>query len=247
MVFKICIICKREYEVNSNIQKYCKKCKKEAIRKIRLEYYKNNKLRLKEESKKYNIKHKEGKKKYNKKYYDSNKEEIIKYQKNYYKNHKEEKKEYNKEYRENNKEELSKKIKIYYKENKSKINKKHNKYKVKRYSNDINFRIMEVLRSRLNKALKNNFKSAETIKLLGCSINELKQHLEKQFKKGMSWDNYGFHGWHIDHIIPCSSFDLNKLYEQEKCFHYTNLQPLWMNDNLKKGGKILDDIGVNRK
>jgi desulfoferrodoxin (superoxide reductase-like protein) len=63
--------------------------------------------------------------------------------------------------------------------------------------------------------------------------------LEKQFKLGMNWDNYGRSGWHIDHIKPCASFDLTKKEEQLKCFHYTNLQPLWARENLIKSDKIL--------
>ena len=72
----------------------------------------------------------------------------------------------------------------------------------------------------------------------------LKQYLEKQFTKGMSWDNYGNPNgdhtscWHIDHIKPCASFDLTQEDQQKECFHYTNLQPLWAIDNLKKGGKF---------
>ena len=62
------------------------------------------------------------------------------------------------------------------------------------------------------------------------------KHLQNQFKPGMTRDNYGL--WHVDHIIPCASFDLTKLSEQEKCFHYTNLQPLWAIDNIKKGAKL---------
>ena len=93
------------------------------------------------------------------------------------------------------------------------------------------------LRIRLNKALRNNQKYGNTIKLIGCSIEQLKQHLESKFKLDMSWNNYGIYGWHIDHIKPCASFDLSKPSEQRKCFHYTNLQPLWAIDNLKKGMK----------
>ena len=70
------------------------------------------------------------------------------------------------------------------------------------------------------------------MKLVGCSIEKLKQHLESQFKEGMTFSNYG--KWHIDHIRPCTSFDLSKLDEQYKCFHYTNLQPLWAEENLRK-------------
>ena len=70
---------------------------------------------------------------------------------------------------------------------------------------------------------------------IGCSIDELKEHLSSQFTEGMSWENYG--EWHIDHIKPCASFDLSILEEQQKCFHYSNLKPLWALDNLKKGAK----------
>ena len=83
--------------------------------------------------------------------------------------------------------------------------------------------------------LKGNPKLKTTMKLIGCSIEELKQYLGKQFTEGMSWQNYG--KWHIDHIRPCASFDLKKLNEQKKCFHYSNLQPLWAKDNLCKGAR----------
>ena len=73
------------------------------------------------------------------------------------------------------------------------------------------------------------------MKLIGCSIESLKNYLEKQFKKDMTWHNHGLYGWHIDHIRPCISFDLIKKSEQKKCFHYTNLQPLWAKENLSKG------------
>lgn len=72
---------------------------------------------------------------------------------------------------------------------------------------------------------------------MGCSTETLKLHLEKQFKPGMTWGNHGVKGWHIDHIKPCASFDLTKPDDQLKCFHYTNLQPLWWHENLSKGDK----------
>ena len=71
--------------------------------------------------------------------------------------------------------------------------------------------------------------------MLGCSIDELKGYLESKFENGMSWENYGKGGWHIDPIKPCASFDLRSELNQKKCFHYTNLQPLWWEDNLSKG------------
>lgn len=81
-------------------------------------------------------------------------------------------------------------------------------------------------------------KSNRTIELLGTSIPELKNHLEKQFKEGMSWGNYG--KWHIDHRLPLASFDLTDPEEQKKAFNYMNLQPLWARENLRKKDKILN-------
>ena len=101
---------------------------------------------------------------------------------------------------------------------------------------DFNFRLLGNLRHRVYMALKGICKSERTMKLVGCSIEELKNYLKKQFTTGMSWNNYG--KWHIDHIKPCVKFDLSKVSEQRRCFHYTNLQPLWAVDNLSKGKKI---------
>ena len=105
----------------------------------------------------------------------------------------------------------------------------------KRYARDPNAKLASLIRDRIYKALINFYKSSSSIELLGCSIDECRKYLESKFLKGMSWKNKG--EWHIDHIVPISSFDLNKPEEQSKCFHYTNLQPLWAIDNLKKGAK----------
>ena len=72
---------------------------------------------------------------------------------------------------------------------------------------------------------------------MGCNIDFLKKYIAKKFTKGMSWDNYGLYGWHIDHIKPCSCFDLTKPEQQKLCFHYSNLQPLWAKDNISKSNK----------
>jgi len=101
-------------------------------------------------------------------------------------------------------------------------------------SKNINYKIIHALRNRLRQALKTNVKCDNTKKLVGCSIEFLKNYLEKQFNNSMTWDNYGRKGWHIDHIKPCASFDLSQVDDQRKCFHYTNLQPLWWLDNCIK-------------
>lgn len=97
------------------------------------------------------------------------------------------------------------------------------------------FRIKRTLRTRLNSVLKGSCKSSGTIKLLGCSFEYFIAYLESKFEDGMTLENYGL--WHIDHIRPCCSFNLTDPKEQQKCFHYTNLQPLWAKDNLFKGCK----------
>ena len=99
----------------------------------------------------------------------------------------------------------------------------------------MNFRIKQILYRRINHALKDNYKSKRTMELVGCSIDYLLNYIESQFEDGMSWSNYG--AWHIDHILPCCSFNLSKEEEQRKAFHYSNLQPLWAIDNLIKGAR----------
>jgi len=80
-------------------------------------------------------------------------------------------------------------------------------------------------------------KANKSVKLLGCSIQKFLNYISEKFEPGMTWENHGRHTWHLDHIRPCCSFDLTKLEEQYRCFHYTNYQPLWAFDNLSKGGK----------
>jgi len=105
------------------------------------------------------------------------------------------------------------------------------------YRHTTKARIKDSLRSRLYSFVKGKNKKS-SFEYVGCSIDELKNHLSSQFTEGMSWENYG--EWHIDHIRPCASFDLSKEDERFKCFNYSNLQPLWAKDNLKKGAKEMN-------
>ena len=109
-----------------------------------------------------------------------------------------------------------------------------------RYATDPLFAMKRRLSARIYQSLRSrNFKKSDaTEKLVGCTMSELKLHIEKQFKDGMSWEL--FHAIDIDHIIPCASFDLTDPEQQKKCFHYTNLQPLWREDNKKKGDYVPD-------
>jgi hypothetical protein len=98
----------------------------------------------------------------------------------------------------------------------------------------MNARLKRNMRTRIYDVLKasNISKNNHTSELIGCSIDFLKTHLESQFKEGMTWENYG--KWHVDHIIPCFTFDLTDPTQQKKCFHYTNLRPLWAWENLSR-------------
>jgi hypothetical protein len=94
------------------------------------------------------------------------------------------------------------------------------------------------LRRRLVKALKakNATRCARSFDLLGCQPYELRTHLERLFSPGMTWENYGT--WHMDHIRPLASFDLQDPEQQKIAFHFSNIQPLWGSDNIRKGARI---------
>lgn len=122
--------------------------------------------------------------------------------------------------------------KKYRHKNKKRIRKYQKKWERKKRKTDINYRIKANLRGRINHALNGASKSAHTFELLGCDIDQFKKHIENLFQAGMRWDNYG--KWHLDHKIPCYTFDLTKPCEQKKCFHFTNHRPLWAADNLQR-------------
>lgn len=158
-------------------------------------------------------------------YYINNKEKLNDKHKEYYLLNKDKMDKYYKTYREQNKDKSKAYSQAYYLLNKNKIN----KYKYNYLNNNIDIKIKHRLRSRITMAMRsiNTDRCESSASLLGCSVGEFKKYLENKFTKGMSWENYGKNGWHIDHIKPCDSFDLTLPDEQKKCFHYTNLQPLW--------------------
>lgn len=153
-----------------------------------------------------------------------------KYSKAYRERYPEKVKAIQKRSREKNKERNNALVREWRKKNKERINESYNKKMNK--SGSIS-KTAHVLRARILCAIKKNkaFKKTNTLELLGCSINQVRLHLESQFTEGMSWDNYGLYGWHIDHIKPCNTFDLTDPEQQKQCFHYTNLRPLWASKN----------------
>jgi hypothetical protein len=223
---KICNKCKQNKELNlfpkrskskDGYDTICKECKNILLKqyyqintdKIQ-QYYFNNKEKFIERNKKY-VDTK-------KKWRDDNKEHL----KEYYNN-----------WREQNIEWLSQKQREYSK-SRQKI---RNAKDIERRKNDPQFRIACALRGRIGMLLKKN-KTSRTIELLGCSLEHFKNHLESKFTLKMNWDNYGSY-WEVDHIIPCSSFDLTYIEQQKQCFHYTNTQPLTKLENRTKSNKML--------
>lgn len=166
---------------------------------------------------------------YAKEYYQANKEKI---------KAKEVDPEWWADYYERNKARIQKQTNDYYHENKEAVLQKRYKYRAKRYRTDINFKLAIRLRSRLSMAIRGKVKLGSAVKDLGCTLDELKIYLESKFQSGMSWDNYGQKDWHIDHVIPLASFDLTDKEQFLKACHYTNLQPLWAIDNLRKSDKV---------
>jgi len=101
-------------------------------------------------------------------------------------------------------------------------------------------RLARALRGRIRDALAGKFRAGSAVRDLGCTLEELVAHIEAQWTEGMSWETYGQRGWHIDHIKPLASFDLTNRDQFLEAANYTNLQPLWAIDNLKKGHKTND-------
>jgi hypothetical protein len=158
------------------------------------------------------------------------------YQQEYIQKNSEKLKKQKKEYREKNKEKVFFLKQKYYLNNKEKINRYKRDWENNKRKNDVLFKLKQLIRHRIYVFLKtkNITKNNKTFNIVGCEPSVLKEHLEKKFVLGMSWSNYG--EWHIDHIIPLSSGKSED--EIYKLCHYTNLQPLWGEDNMKKGNKI---------
>ena len=233
-MIKTCATCKKSLSVKDfnkdratkdGLNYLCKSCKK-IKRKI---YDENSKTKISTRTKKYYLDHKE---------------ELKKYGRKYYKEHKLQFNETCRLWREKNKEKLKARYIEYNKKHRKRIQQKHNQYVTNRSKIDLSFKLSNSLRSRLCSVIKLNSKTGSAVKDLGCTIKELKQYLEKQFQPEMTWENWSFRGWHIDHIIPLCKFNLTKRKEFLKAVHYTNLRPLWAKDNLskgrseRKGGKI---------
>ena len=215
----------------------------EEVAKRRAEYYLQNKEKINTQQRKYYLKNKEEINRKSREYGQEHKEQIKKQQKEFKENNPEFVKERQRRYDKKRKRKPTKKSLQYKKEynvkyrylNKDRINRQS----VERRKNDPLQHLMSTLRSRVYDALKRNGykKTSKTYEILGASFEKVKQYIEQQFTKGMSWELVGPR-IHIDHIMPLASATNKE--ELIKLCHYTNLQPLWAEDNMKKGSKILN-------
>lgn len=221
---------KKYYQEHKEIIKErTKKYRTENVNKIKTTnqlYRKTNKEKIRNSRKNYRTKNKEKIKIRNIKYYKENVDKIKADKKSYYSKNIELFRNKNKKYREKNAES---------------IRLQHKNYERCKAKTDPLFRMMKSLRTRHRLALKSQgaTKDITSKELFGASKEEVWKHLESQFKEGMTRENHGFKGWHIDHIKPMSSFDLSNPEQLKECCHYTNLQPLWWWENLKKSDKIV--------
>jgi len=171
-------------------------------------------------------KFKGGKSESDKRYYIKNREKRLKYFSDWQKENYEHRKKYMDEYREKN----SDRIRIV-----------KRTYERTRKANDPLYKLISNFRTAIYQVLKENNvdKNGHYFEILKYSPEELISHLEKQFKDGMTWDNYG--EWHVDHFIPISSFNIKEIGDSEfiKCWSLSNLQPMWGEENIKKSNKIL--------
>ena len=201
------------------------------------EYYKKNITKISLRDKKYYIKNKENillrYKKWcirnrarislnGREYCRKNKITILLKQKEYYVNNREKVLSYHKEYYVKNKENLL--LESY-------------KYKKLKLKTNIQFKLADALRNRLYNAIKRGYKAGSAVRDLGCTIDELKIWIENKFQPGMSWDNWAYRGWHIDHKLALANFDLTSREQFLIACHYTNLQPMWWDENIRKSNK----------
>lgn len=261
---KNCYKCKLEKEItefNKN-QNKCRLCEKE--------YHRINKVKVSKQRKLYRELNRNKKKQYDntyrelnkekivqakKEYYESNKNEITKRGRDYYERNKDVYAKRKKEYSQNNKQKISESGAKYYQlnkerikqnvsayriENKDKLHIKKKEYVKKKLKEDVIFKTGIITRSLICQSFRRGkrifSKKTKTAQILGCSMSEFKNYIESKFSEGMSFDNHG--EWHLDHIIPIAT----AITEEDiiRLNHYTNFQPLWAKDNLKKGKKIMD-------
>jgi len=188
-------------------QHYCSRCKPCDCERSK-KYYHSNAEKIKPKNRENA-----------RKYYEKNKEKCLQSIKNY-----------RNSLTPQEKEELSEKKKAWRQTNAEKLKQRRTELRKTPAG-----RIVRNIRKRLQKKMRGIKKTVSLSKSIGKKSEALKEYLESKFLPGMTWENYGIDGWHIDHIKPLSAFDFTDPAQQAAANHYTNLQPLWAEDNLAKG------------
>ena len=142
-----------------------------------------------------------------------------------------------------NREKYRAKAKIYYRKNRAACIERGRLLCSKRHRTDICYRIRKRIQRSILFAIRGQKSGRKSQDFLGCTIPQFKAYIESLWKPGMSWKNYGVHGWHLDHIVPESSFDMQNDEEVKKCFHHRNYQPLWADENIRKWKHIHPRFG----
>lgn len=240
VMYKICSKCKENKSINdfyvdkrrNKHYQHCKKCQNLYTKK----WAEENKEKQIEYSQNYYQKNKEMYKENSDQWYEKNKEHKAETVKKWYNNNKERKNKVAKKWKENNRE----LTRGYSKKSRSNNKEYYSSYNRRRRKEDPIFKLKHDLRKRLYGSLKAKKwnKNSHFAEYIGCTAEKLKTHIESQFQPGMTWKNHGRGSdkWHLDHIIPLDSATTEE--ELYKLCHYTNLQPLWESDNLKKGAKM---------
>lgn len=211
---------------------------KEATKQYMQKYSAINEAKIKDTRTAYYQKTKTQKAAYCKEYRTKNKDKIATYHKKYAILNREKIVAKARRYEQNNREKISARAKARYEKNKRSILSKIVKRNKDRYHTDPTFNLVTRCRKRMREVLRcaSIKKTKASMETVGCTGLELKKYIEGKFLDGMNWGNMG--EWHIDHIIPVSKFDFKTEKAIQKCFHYTNLRPLWAHDNLKKSNKL---------
>ena len=196
------------------------------------------------------------KKELNDKYYENNLDKKLAYQHEYQGLNYDKIKEYNKKYGktynpiyfQKNKEKIYKREREYYKKHKKNTNIKRNTDRKRRYFNDVSYKLRILIRGRIKSTVQKQggIRTLSVLEYIKCSLEYFKEYIELKFYPEMTWENHG-EIWEIDHIIPCWSFDLTLLEEQEKCFHYTNNQPLFKTTEIAESFGYKGLIGNRNK
>ena len=235
---KICTKCKITKpltEFHKNCRR-CKKCRSEDGRITREKYPERERERSLKSSRKWKEKNREEHNRRNREYAKLHIADKKKTSEKYYQKNKERINKYSLKWASSNKDRVKKRLIIYNKL--ERVIEKRKAYLKNKRDTNIQFKLVTNLRTRINYAIlsKRSRKSNSTTNLLGCTIIELKQYLESKFLPTMTWENYG--AWHIDHIVPLSTFDLTDPEQFAKACHYTNLQPLWAEENSRKHDRL---------